>query len=76
MIHIREGNIKEVVALTKQFPEFDNPYFEVQSLRTYEAPNGDIKESDRQYLKIFDDIPRRFDTFLRFDRLKQCYYRL
>ena len=32
----------------------NNPYFDVLTLRTYEAPNGDIEESERKYLKSFN----------------------
>ena len=40
--------------------ESDNPYFEVQTFRTYEAPRGDIDESERKYLKIFDIKETRY----------------
>lgn len=40
--------------------EFDNPYFEVQSLRTYEAPVGDIDENKRKYLRIFNVNETRY----------------
>jgi hypothetical protein len=38
----------------------NNPYFEVLTLRTYEAPNGDIEESERKYLKSFDINQTRY----------------
>ncbi|QGY47497.1 AAA family ATPase [Maribellus comscasis] len=38
----------------------DNPYFQVTSLRTYEAPAGDIDEQKREYLKTFDVKTTRF----------------
>ncbi len=38
----------------------DNPYFEVNSLRTYEAPAGDIDETERKYLKSFDVKTTRY----------------
>lgn len=38
----------------------NNPYFEVLTLRTYEAPNGDIEESERKYLKSFDIKETRY----------------
>lgn len=38
----------------------DNPYFEVNFLRTYEAPDGDIDEPERKYLKCFDVKTTRF----------------
>jgi SpoVK/Ycf46/Vps4 family AAA+-type ATPase len=38
----------------------NNPYFVVDSLRTYEAPSGDIEESERTYLKSFDVKTTRY----------------
>ena len=38
----------------------NNPYFFVESLKTYEAPKGDIKEADRLYLKQFDKKEARY----------------
>ncbi len=37
-----------------------NPYFEVLSLRTYEAPEGDLDASDRVYLKSFEEAVTRY----------------
>jgi len=38
----------------------DNPYFEVVSLKTYEAPSGDIEEDKRVYLKQFSAKDTRY----------------
>lgn len=38
----------------------NNPYFEVNTLRTYEAPKGDMEESERKYLKSFDINQTRY----------------
>ncbi len=38
----------------------ENPYFEVASLKTYEAPEGDLTEDERVYLKQFDKKDTRY----------------
>lgn len=38
----------------------DNPYFKVVSLKTYEAPQGDIDEIERVYLKQFNKPETRY----------------
>ena len=38
----------------------ENPYFEVESLKTYEAPKGDVNEFDRVYLKQFSKSTARY----------------
>ena len=38
----------------------NNPYFEVVSLKTYEAPQGDIEEDQRVYLKQFSAKDTRY----------------
>lgn len=38
----------------------NNPYFEIVSLKTYEAPKGDVKEEDRVYLKQFSKKGSRY----------------
>ncbi len=38
----------------------ENPYLSVGSLRTYEAPKGDLEESERVYLKTFDSETCRY----------------
>ncbi len=38
----------------------NNPYFEVESLKTYEAPKGDVNENDRVYLKQFSKTTARY----------------
>lgn len=38
----------------------ENPYFEVLSCRTYEAPNGDLPENERKYLKTFSADKTRY----------------
>ncbi|NOY50910.1 MAG: AAA family ATPase [Chlorobi bacterium] len=38
----------------------ENPYLNVGSLRTYEAPKGDLEESERVYLKTFDSETCRY----------------
>jgi SpoVK/Ycf46/Vps4 family AAA+-type ATPase len=42
--------IEEVGEVTEAL----NPYFEALSLRTYEAPKGDVSIDDRYYVKTFD----------------------
>ncbi len=37
-----------------------NPYFKVASLKTYEAPKGDLDEADRVYLKQFGKKETRY----------------
>ena len=38
----------------------ENPYFTVTSLRTYEAPKGDLAEDERKYLKQFSKKETRY----------------
>ena len=38
----------------------ENPYFTVTSLRTYEAPKGDLPENERKYLKQFSKKESRY----------------
>lgn len=38
----------------------ENPYFEVKSLKTYEAPEGDLPEAERVYLKGFPKEETRY----------------
>lgn len=38
----------------------NNPYFEIVSLKTYEAPKGDVKEPERAYLKQYDKNKVRY----------------
>ena len=38
----------------------ENPYFQVASLRTYEAPQGDLEEEKRSYYKKFDKQETRY----------------
>lgn len=40
--------------------EKNNPYFEAITFRTYEAPKGDLDESDRDYLKAFNAQETRY----------------
>jgi len=40
--------------------EKENPYFEVVSLKTYEAPAGDLPEDERVYLKQFGKEETRY----------------
>ena len=47
--------------------EKENPYFEAITLRTYEAPNGDLEADKRIYLKAFNvDTTRYIMGELRF----------
>ena len=38
----------------------NNPFFEIESLQTYEAPAGDMPEDDRTYIKTFEKEETRY----------------
>jgi SpoVK/Ycf46/Vps4 family AAA+-type ATPase len=40
--------------------DHENPYFQVASLKTYEAPKGDLPEEERVYLKQFSKKDARY----------------
>jgi len=57
----------ELIGTTKFFiedhgkvSENANPYFEVLSLKTYEAPSGDLPEDERKYFRDFSSIDSRY----------------
>ena len=56
LVGTTEFRIEEVGIVTSN----NNPYFHVESLKTYEAPKGDVKESYRIYLKQFDKKEVRY----------------
>jgi len=56
MVGSTEFHVEDVGRVSTE----NNPYFYVESLKTYEAPKGDVKEADRIYLKEFRKEKSRY----------------
>ena len=54
------GTVKFYVEDAGRVTIKENPYFEVASLKTYEAPAGDLPEDEREYLKEFGKVETRY----------------
>ncbi|MBE9485258.1 MAG: AAA family ATPase [Bacteroidetes bacterium] len=54
------GTVKFYVEDAGRVTIKENPYFEVASLKTYEAPAGDLPEDERVYLKEFGKVETRY----------------
>jgi len=54
------GTCKFYIEDAGKVSETENPYFQVASLKTYEAPSGDLPEDERVYLKQFGQEGTRY----------------